>query len=66
MTMIRKDDPKKGHVVLIYENDEKVFDSDGVFKKAGDLLFFRYVGLQNRFSANCGREIGTGSCSHHN
>jgi len=44
VTMIRKDDPKKGHVVLIYENDEKVFDSDGVFKKAGDLLFSDTLG----------------------
>jgi hypothetical protein len=38
VTMVRKDDPKSGHVVLIYENDEKVFDSDGVFKKVGDLI----------------------------
>ena len=39
VTMVRKDDPKIGYVVLIYENDENVFDSDGVFKKVGDLLF---------------------------
>jgi hypothetical protein len=38
VTMVRKDDPKSGHVVLIYENDEKVFDSDGVFKKVADLI----------------------------
>jgi len=44
VTMVRKDDPKSGHVVLVYENDEGVFDSDGVFKKVGDLLFSGTLG----------------------
>ncbi len=44
VTMIQKNDRKKGHVVLIYENDERVFDSDGVFKKVGDLLFSDNLG----------------------
>lgn len=38
VTMLRKDDPKSGHVVLIYENDAAVFDSNGVFKKVEDLI----------------------------
>jgi hypothetical protein len=44
VTMIRKADPAKGHVVLIFENDEKVFDSDGVFKQVGDILFSDTLG----------------------
>ena len=35
VTMFQKDDPKSGHLVLIYENDENVFGSNGVFKKVG-------------------------------
>ena len=44
VTMTQKNDQKKGHVVLIYENDERVFDSNGVFKKGGDLLFSNTLG----------------------
>jgi hypothetical protein len=38
VTMFRKEDPESGHVVLIYENDEDVFDYNGVFKKVADLI----------------------------
>jgi hypothetical protein len=39
VTMIEKNDHTKGHAVLVYENDEGIFDSAGVFKKVGDILF---------------------------
>jgi hypothetical protein len=38
VTMTQTADPTKGHVVLIYENDENIFDSSGRFKKVSDLL----------------------------
>jgi hypothetical protein len=44
VTMVRKDDPKSGHAVLIFENDQGLFDSDGIFKQVGDLLFSNNLG----------------------
>jgi hypothetical protein len=45
VTMFQTDDPKSGHVVLIYENDENVFDSNGVFKKVADLTMSGVRGI---------------------
>jgi hypothetical protein len=52
VTMIQKDNQKKGHVVLIYENDKGMFDSNGVFKNVGDLLFSSRLGYDMGFGAN--------------
>lgn len=42
--MFKKDAPHEGHVVLIYENDNRIFDSSGTFKKVGDILFTGTLG----------------------
>ena len=44
VTMFRKDAQKNEHVVIIYENDEGVFNSNGVFKEVRDLLFSSTLG----------------------
>jgi len=44
VSMFRKNDPNKGHVVLIYENDEGIFDAAGVFKKVSDIVFSDMLG----------------------
>jgi hypothetical protein len=45
VTMFQTDDPKSGHVVLIYENDENVFGSNGVFKKVADFTMSGIWGI---------------------
>ncbi len=35
-----------GHVILIYENDESIFDTDSKFKKMADLLMARGMGYE--------------------
>jgi hypothetical protein len=44
VSMLRKDDPTKGHVVLIYEHDQAIFDSSGVFKRVGDIVWSDRLG----------------------
>jgi hypothetical protein len=46
VTMFRKDDPESVHVVLIYENDERLFDPDGLFNEVRDLLFPSALGYE--------------------
>jgi hypothetical protein len=41
---IEKNDQTRGHAVLVYENDERIFDATGVFKKIGDILFTGTLG----------------------
>ena len=42
--MFQKGDPTKGHVVLIYEHDQAIFDSSGVFKQVGDIVWSDRLG----------------------
>jgi hypothetical protein len=44
VTMFRKDDPASGHVVLIYEYDQDIFDASGRFKKVGDIIVSSQIG----------------------
>jgi hypothetical protein len=44
--MHRRDNPRDGHVVLAYENDESVFDPDGRFKKVEDFIWARNWGYE--------------------
>jgi hypothetical protein len=44
--MERTDGSKTGHVVLVYENDEGIFDSSGFFKQVGDLLLAPTLGYR--------------------
>jgi hypothetical protein len=37
--LLRKDNPRKGHAVLVYENDTGIFDTDNRFKQVGDFLW---------------------------
>jgi hypothetical protein len=44
--MLRKDNPRKGHAVVVYENDTGIFDADNRFKQVGDLLFADGLGYR--------------------
>jgi hypothetical protein len=46
--MFQKNDPTKGHVVLIYEDDHAIFDSLGFFKRVSDIVW------SDRFGYNRG------------
>jgi len=54
VSMFRKDDPTKGHVVLMYENDQGIFDSSGIFKQVGDIVW------SDRFGYNRGPVLRIG------
>jgi hypothetical protein len=42
--MFQKRNPNRGHVVLVYQNDEAVFDAAGVFKQVGDIVWSDTLG----------------------
>lgn len=44
--LLRKDDDRKGHAVLVYENDSAIFDSDNRFKQVGDFLWACNLGYR--------------------
>lgn len=44
VSMFRKDDQTKGHVVLVYEHDQAIFDSSHVFKQVGDIVWSDRLG----------------------
>jgi hypothetical protein len=46
VSMDKTDGSKTGHVVLVYENDEGIFDSSGFFKQVGDVLFAPTLGYR--------------------
>lgn len=49
VAMYRKDDPKNGHVILIYAFDKGVFDAAGVFKEVSHILWSDRYGYNRGF-----------------